>query len=210
MTRSRNGVGAFSSMVLITTVISTATIMLSACSSDVPARRDTTPTGSSKPTAGTLETSTTEVEAAGIAACTSSTSRPSLDPPAQPPAGGQVTLTLRYTNIAETPCATTGYPGATLTGPPHPNLGNEFVLQRSTIRGPVSLVLAPGESAIADLTVLTVSPGTDGAWLPTQLLTTAPDDTVAVALPWPPTMTVLRQDGATHPGSYIGALHLAS
>jgi hypothetical protein len=60
---------------------------------------------------------------------------------------------------------------------------------------------------LADPTVLTATPGSAGSWLPTQLLTIAPNDTTVIALSWPPDTSVLRQDGATHPGSYIGAFH---
>ena len=40
-----------------------------------------------------------------------------------------------------------------------------------------------------------------------QVLTIAPDDTTVMTVPWPSDTPVLRQDGATHPGSYIGAFH---
>lgn len=140
-------------------------------------------------------------------ACTARTARASLGLPAGAPTGGQETFTLRYADVGESPCAAEGYPGATLAGPDFPGRGDEFPLRRSIIRPPDSLVVPPGKNVVADLTVLTAPPGSAGSWTPTRLLTVAPDDTTMMAVPWPPNTPVLRQDGATHPGSYVGSFH---
>ncbi|MGH3642479.1 MAG: DUF4232 domain-containing protein [Mycobacterium sp.] len=206
----RRGVAAISSALSITTAVA----LLTACSSNSTAPESPAPpTGDSvvatqtvpPPTSETQSTATTSAQ--GIAACTSRTSKPSLDSPGEPSVGGQETFTLRYANISDSPCVTEGYPGATLTGPDLPGQGSEFQLGRSTIRPAESLVVDPGKSVVADLTVLTTPPDSAGSWLPTQLLTIAPDDTAVIALSWPPNTPVLRQDRATHPGSYVGAFH---
>ncbi|WP_249265694.1 hypothetical protein [Pseudonocardia sp. Ae406_Ps2] len=49
-------------------------------------------------------------------------------------------------------------------------------------------------------TVITWLPG--GSWTPTEIVVTAPDETTSTTLRWDQG-PVLRQDGATRPGTYI-------
>jgi hypothetical protein len=121
-----------------------------------------------------------------------------------PGSGGQVTVPLRYTDTGSRSCTLTGYPGATLQGPDRAPYGPQYALARSTTTTPTTVTLAPGQAAVADLTLGTVPVGDPAGWQATALLTTAPDDTTVMTVPFPADTPVTRQDGATRPATYVG------
>lgn len=121
------------------------------------------------------------------------------------PSDVQIKVPLRYTNSGSVPCTVTGFPGATLQGPDVDGLGPQYDLARSDITPSTTITLAPGAAAVADLTLGTIDKNDGRAWIPTTFLTTAPGDTTVMTLPFPATVGVQRQDGATRPASYIGA-----
>jgi len=121
---------------------------------------------------------------------------------------GQGSLPLIFTNTSREPCLLRGAPAVVLRGPANPN-GPDYALFHpiDTGRG---LVLAPGTSGVARLVVQSDVDGTVGAngssnWIPTQLEAVPPGHGVKTALstPWPAGITVLRQDGAPRPDSWI-------
>jgi Protein of unknown function (DUF4232) len=92
----------------------------------------------------------------------------------------------------------TGFGGVDLTGPDDP-MGPTYSLPRSSKKAS-AVRLAAGATAH---TLITWLPPEDGSgWTPTTLLITPPDGTTAAHLKWPGG-AVLRQDAATHPGTYI-------
>jgi Protein of unknown function (DUF4232) len=119
---------------------------------------------------------------------------------------GQVVVPLRYTNTSARACLLHGVPGLDLHGPADPN-GPVYSLRRMDKGG--SFTLAPGASASARVVVLTYtgdgSLGSEGSlrWTPTQLVTIPPGETTALTVGWPAGLTVLRQDEATRPGSWV-------
>lgn len=121
--------------------------------------------------------------------------------------GGQGWIPLIYTNTSARPCLLRGVPGADLRGPDDPN-GPVYTLPRQNAR--VSDVrLPPRASASARMVLLSDQEGSVGSfgskgWVPTQLVTIPPGETSALTVPWPAGLSVLRQDSATHPGSWIG------
>ncbi|HTF50703.1 MAG TPA: DUF4232 domain-containing protein [Pseudonocardia sp.] len=122
--------------------------------------------------------------------------------------GGQGWLPLIYTNTSDRPCVLRGVPGADLRGPADPN-GPVYPLfrQRTGIK---DVRLRPGANASARLVVLSDQDGSVGSfgsrnWTPTELASIPPGETTGFTLPWPAGVTVLRQDSATHPGSWIEA-----
>ncbi|MCZ4521525.1 DUF4232 domain-containing protein [Rhodococcus ruber] len=141
--------------------------------------------------------------AAAVAACTAADITPTLGDVT--PSDVQTTVALRYTNSGSVPCNVTGFPGATLEGPDVDGLGQEYDLARGETTPSTTITLEPGAAAVADLTLGTVDKNDERAWIPTAFLTTAPGDTTVMTLPFPATVGVQRQDGATHPASYIGA-----
>ncbi|MDL5155861.1 DUF4232 domain-containing protein [Actinomycetospora termitidis] len=110
---------------------------------------------------------------------------------------GQRHTTVTWTNVTSSTCSMNGYGGVDLQGPPDPTFGPTYSLPRQTSVQPRAVRLAPGEKAH---TVVTWSPGD---WTPTKLLITPPDETHSAVLDWPGG-GVSRQDGATHPGTYLG------
>ena len=117
----------------------------------------------------------------------------------------QVVVPLVYTNISKRACLLRGVPGLDLRGPNDPN-GPVYSLRRTDKGG--ALTLAPGASASARVVVLPYSDGSLGSdgskrWTPTQLVTIPPGETAPLTVAWPADLSVLRQDAATHPGSWV-------
>lgn len=132
----------------------------------------------------------------------SATAAPAPDPDAQ------TQLTLILTNVAGQSCTLQGYPDVDLLGPDDPEFGTTYHLPQQA-GDPQPLTLAPGDTASAILTFL---PGPPSGWVPTTILVTVPRASPKNHLqtPWIPAGTsVLRQDAATHPGTYIGPLQPA-
>ncbi|AXB43362.1 DUF4232 domain-containing protein [Amycolatopsis albispora] len=116
---------------------------------------------------------------------------------------GQYEVPLVYTNISGQDCGLHGVPGVDLLGPDHP-MGPVYHLPRIDNGAPVNVV-TPGHTATAGITVLTPSTP-DDAWTPTHLETIPPGQTTPFQLDWPSDLPVLRQDGATHPGSWVNGI----
>ncbi|GAA5056560.1 hypothetical protein GCM10023318_34120 [Nocardia callitridis] len=119
--------------------------------------------------------------------------------------GNQHTLHIVLTNTSTEACLVQGYPGLDLTGPEDPN-GTVYTLPRQET-GFAPVTVEPGAAATADLTYL--AGGTDG-WIPNTIVLTPPDTTTQLVIDWPDGAgSVERQDGATHPGTFIGPLRPA-
>lgn len=118
---------------------------------------------------------------------------------------GQGRLEVVLTNTSTQTCAVQGFPGVDLAGPDDPAFGPTYRLPRQAAE-PAPLTVQPGAAVSSLLTYL--SDGPDG-WVPATLVVTPPDITTRLQAPWPAGVSVQRQDGATHPGTYIGPLHPA-
>lgn len=130
------------------------------------------------------------------------TAAPAPDPDAQ----SQVTLT--FTNVSAQACILQGYPDVDLLGPEEPTFGSTYRLPQQA-GDPQPLTLAPNDAAAATLTFL---PGPPDGWVPTTIQVAMPRTSPKQHLQtsWIPAGTsVLRQDAATHPGTYIGPLRPA-
>jgi hypothetical protein len=112
---------------------------------------------------------------------------------------GQRHTSVVWTNTSTSDCVMDGFGGVDLQGPDDP-MGRTYSLPR-TSAAPQSFALAPGHAAHTTITWL---PPQDGpGWTPTAMLVTPPEETRSARIDWPGG-AVLRQDGATHPGTYIG------
>jgi hypothetical protein len=130
----------------------------------------------------------------------------STGPYGAPGDSAQMHFALILTNISSQSCTLRGYPGVDLVGAADPVDGPTYSLPRQS-GNPQPLTLAPGASASSRLTFL---PTADG-WVPRTIVVTPPDATTQLETPWiPGGIGVLRQDGATHPGTYIGPLVASS
>jgi hypothetical protein len=102
-------------------------------------------------------------------------------------------------------CRILGFPDVELIGSPERTSGAIYYLPR-TDQASTAVTLRPGQSAHVVVTWLPWGPGNSGRWTPGYLrivLRTSRGESVPIALPWR-FGTVLRQDGATHPGTYVG------
>ncbi|TCK22376.1 DUF4232 domain-containing protein [Pseudonocardia endophytica] len=116
--------------------------------------------------------------------------------------GSQRRTAVVWTNSSDRACTMTGFGGVDLAGPNDP-MGPVFSLRRQEAAAePVRL--APGGTAHTTITWLS-----DGGWTPTTIRATPPDETRSASLAWPGG-PVLRQDGATRPGTYISPVTAGS
>lgn len=126
------------------------------------------------------------------------------------------TVTLVYTNISGHTCTMDGYGGVDLHGPADPN-GASFSLRRDPdVQGrdddklpkPKLVTLAAGGTAHTVITFGRYEPGDVGSmgstkWVPTQIVSTPPNETTSLTTPWPTGIAVFRDDSATVSHSYI-------
>jgi hypothetical protein len=109
-----------------------------------------------------------------------------------------------------------GYGGIDLHGPSDPN-GPVFSLRRdpdvqardaAKLPKPTLVALAPGGVAHTVITFGLWTQGDIGSngstkWVPTEIVSTPPNETTSLTTPWPTGIPVVRDDGATVSGSYI-------
>jgi hypothetical protein len=122
---------------------------------------------------------------------------------------GQLDVPLTFKNISTHTCALYGVPDVSLIGPDDPN-GPTYQLV-GTDNGVRHNDVEPGMTATATITVLPSSPGSVGSmgsttWTPTKVQATPPGQTQPLTVAWPTSITVLRQDSATHPGSFVNGI----
>lgn len=112
---------------------------------------------------------------------------------------GQQQVRVVWTNTSGRACSMTGFGGVDLVASPRSE--DRYSLPRQE-RATSTVRLAPGERAHSTITYLPAGGG-DGAYAATKVFATPPDETHSIVLDWPGG-PVLRQDGATRPGSYLG------
>ncbi|WP_280262511.1 DUF4232 domain-containing protein [Nocardia wallacei] len=115
-------------------------------------------------------------------------------------------LTLELTNTSSQACVLQGFPGVDLVGAEHPDFGSVYQIPRQAAdAGPVTV--EPGRIAVSVLTYLSAPPEDPNSWTPGTIVVTPPDTTTQLQTPWPVAhLSIQRQDGATHPGTFIGPL----
>ncbi|MBK1786027.1 DUF4232 domain-containing protein [Prauserella cavernicola] len=141
-------------------------------------------------------------QAGEVPPCASGQLKLSASEPQQAGASGQHTMTLSLKNISESTCGVDGLPTVELVGPEHDVYGDTFQLPQGTPDGGFA-ALVPGEaSEIAEVTVLSPAQGSE-TWTPDTIEVTPPGESSPLIQDWPDDLPVLRQDGATHPGSFV-------
>jgi len=114
---------------------------------------------------------------------------------------GQITQVVNLTNKGASACTMRGFPGVNLVGQAFGKKNYTWPLERQTAKYS-TVTLAPGKSAHFNLIYLIGVPG-DGVNIAVhEIVVTPPNDYSHVVLRW--NQSVLLQDGATHPGTFIG------
>jgi hypothetical protein len=183
-------------------VVVAATAALAGCQTGTTAQ----PTGTGTSTAPTASATATHEEAPTTSAaaepvradrCTFDQLTASLGRTTGE-AGQRHTIVV-WTNTSGSACVMDGFGGVDLEGPDDP-MGRTYSLPRASTAAE-SFSLEPGEEAHTTITWLPPQEGP--GWTPTTMHVTPPNETRSAQLEWPGG-AVLRQDGATHPGTYIG------
>jgi uncharacterized protein DUF4232 len=105
-------------------------------------------------------------------------------------------LEVVMTNSSGTTCTVKGFPGVDLKA------ADTWSLVRSSA-STAPVTLKPGASASFVITYLPWEAGSGAEFPAKSLVVTPPNETTSVTLTWPGD-SILRQDGATHPGTYVG------
>ena len=124
-----------------------------------------------------------------------------------PPGQFHINLVVVNADDTNTICRVSGYPNVELIGPAYPTFGTIYSLPQS-YGHTESVTLRDGESAHAVLTWLPSSLDLRTQWVPAYVRVVVPTNagpSFAMALPWR-YGSVERQDGATHPGTYVGPI----
>ncbi|MER7182010.1 DUF4232 domain-containing protein [Streptomyces hyaluromycini] len=111
--------------------------------------------------------------------------------------GQQKHAVVAFTNKSGHSCTMYGFPGVDLV-----NSGQKWSLPRTNAT-PKRVTLANGASTNFAITFLVPAQGDSTDFTPTTAVITAPNQRTSFDLPWHGGAVVL-QDGATHPGSFIG------
>ncbi|NEB75928.1 DUF4232 domain-containing protein [Streptomyces sp. SID14478] len=158
---------------------------------------------------GGVAVSSASAQAAAKPACTGSEVKPSIVHGTDADPDGtatQTTATLLFTNVGKRTCTFKGHPGLDLV-----NAKGEawsVAWQKQTA---ATVTLKPGVATMAELTFLPTSPKSTGAgeeaFVPAKVKVTPPNTTATATLAWPwKDIAVVRQDGATHPGTYLSTV----
>ncbi|MFD7018926.1 DUF4232 domain-containing protein [Streptomyces sp. NPDC059928] len=112
-------------------------------------------------------------------------------------AGSQGVVTITLTNNGAKPCVMKGYPGVDLVG-----ATTKWSLTRGTAETPSTVTVRPNATTTFNIFYLPFTKGSGQEFKPKSIVITPPGETHSHTLPWT-FSSVLLQDGATHPGTYI-------
>ncbi|QUQ66148.1 DUF4232 domain-containing protein [Kutzneria sp. CA-103260] len=188
--------------------------LLGACGTATPS--NTAAAGTSSTTHSATPVAKTSANAAGSSSgssdsrCATGDLSVTLGAPKKHDDGsGQFEVPVVFKNTSSHSCDLYGVPDVSLLGPDDPN-GSTYQLVTTDNGAPRNQV-GPGETATASITVLEPSGDSVGSlgsksWLPTKAKITPPTQSQSITVDWTPKIPVLRQDSATHPGSYVNGI----
>lgn len=169
----------------------------------VPAPPASSATSTTPPTTGTTQAAEEQDDGSEgadgtVARCRLDDLRATTEGPEG--SGSQQQVRVVWANASTQACRMAGFGGVDLVVSP----GSEerYSLPRRQTDAE-SFRLAPGETAHSTITFLPADAGGQNAYRATKIWATPPDETHSVLLDWP-AGPVLRQDGATRPGTYLG------
>ncbi|MCS0605838.1 DUF4232 domain-containing protein [Streptomyces sp. LP11] len=112
-----------------------------------------------------------------------------------------------FTNKSARTCTLSGFAGVDMVGAQ--KIDGTWSLARSA-KKPPKLTLAPGDTVDFSVTLLPVAKSTPQKekFVPSKFLVTPPNEMTHFTLTWPFGGQLLRQDAATHPGTYLNPIGL--
>ncbi|MEU1512928.1 DUF4232 domain-containing protein [Streptomyces sp. NPDC005811] len=107
-----------------------------------------------------------------------------------------------FTNKSERTCTLSGFAGVDMVGAQ--TTDGTWSLARSS-KASETMVLEQGDTVDFGITLLPVAASTPKAqkFVPSKFLVTPPNETTHFTLTWPFGGQILKQDAATHPGTYL-------
>jgi len=113
----------------------------------------------------------------------------------------QVVLAVDLTNKGTAACTMRGFPGVDLIGATTSQQDFRWSLARQSVRYS-KVTLQPGQAAHFNLTYLPAAMGSGDNITVAKIVITPPNDLTQAQVSW--NESVILQDGATSPGTYIG------
>jgi hypothetical protein len=170
----------------------------SSSASGTPATSASTQTGAATSTATSTPASSPSAQAAGSGACQAQNLSFALG--AKTGTSAQSTQAVVLTNKGSAACTMTGFPGVDLVGAANGQQNYSWPLVRQTVSYS-QVTLAPGGTAHFNLIYLPSTPGDGTDIAVAKMVITPPNTYTQAQLTW--NQSVLLQDAATHPGTYI-------
>lgn len=113
---------------------------------------------------------------------------------------GQTRASVFFTNISRHTCSLIGFPGVDIVGNRATD-GTWSLIRASTT--PTKILLKPSDTTNFSITLLPTTAPAAEAFEPALVRITPPDEKTQFALKWPWGGSIVRQDGATHPGTFV-------
>ncbi|MFF0222769.1 DUF4232 domain-containing protein [Streptomyces sp. NPDC004629] len=112
-----------------------------------------------------------------------------------------------FTNQSKRTCTLSGFAGVDMVGAQKTD--GTWSLARSS-KKPVKMTLEQGDTVDFSITLLPVARSTPQKekFVPAKFLVTPPNETKHFTLKWPFGGQILKQDGATHPATYVNPVGL--
>ncbi|MGP3947093.1 DUF4232 domain-containing protein [Streptomyces sp. 6N106] len=112
-----------------------------------------------------------------------------------------------FSNKSTRTCTLSGFAGVDMIGAQ--GTDGTWSLARSS-KTPEKMVLGPGDTTDFSINLLPVAESTPRKekFVPAKFLVTPPNETGHFTLKWPFGGQILKQDGATHPGTYLNPVGL--
>jgi hypothetical protein len=117
----------------------------------------------------------------------------------------QITQWVQLENATSTPCTMDGFAGVDLVGTASGKSNYSWPLDRDSEKYS-KITLEVGESAYFGITYLPWASGDGTKFSVAKIVMTPPNTTASFTLPWD--VSVLLQDAATHPGTYLTPIAL--
>ncbi|AMW15614.1 hypothetical protein A4E84_33955 [Streptomyces qaidamensis] len=110
-----------------------------------------------------------------------------------------------FTNQSKRTCTLSGFAGVDMVGAQQSD--GTWSLARSS-KAPVKMTLEQGDTVDFSITLLPVAESTPQKekFVPAKFLVTPPNETKHFTLTWPFGGQILKQDGATHPATYLNPI----